>query len=347
MVGVCGDEFLNQLQAKYKFLKDLPLCKIYETFEKPKENISGYDLCHGLIESKYTQAEVIRPICQNVNVLLKELNKTIQIDDFNNASKGCDYLNYWLRHKIKDVKRPCENISNLYTSVTLFSNSYSLSDHCKNVNDIDITNDQFEEKKQLYYYTEIFQWIRKKYNALPTDDQSLCGKYFDECSKFYNDLVTNNYCEKRKVYASELDEFQKEYKECKSFLSSQKKAISIKDLNPTAQYNCHTEQMDSKEGPQEREDVDHGDGSSNDNSNGVNTVVIPVIMTMIGIFLLLLLLHKFTPFGPWARHQLRKKDKIWNNIYEKAQNLLRNPRNENISFSNSKFNIKYNSVRNE
>ncbi|SBT74250.1 PIR protein [Plasmodium ovale] len=346
MVGVCGDEFLNQLQAKYKFLKDLPLCKIYETFEKPKENVSTYDLCEGLIESKYTQAEVIRPICKNVNVLLKELNKTIKIDDFNNASKGCDYLNYWLRHKIKDVKRPCENISNLYTSVTLFSNLYSLSDHCKNVNDIDITNDQFEEKKKLYYYTEIFQWIRKKYNALPTGDQSLCEKYFDDCSKFYNDLVTNNYCEKRKAYASELDEFQKQYGECKNFLSRQEKVISIKDLNSTEQYNCPTEQMENK-GPPERKGVDPGDGASNDNSNGVNTVVIPVIMTMIGIFFLLLLLHKFTPFGSWARHQLRKKDKIWNNIYEGAQKLLRNPRNENISFSNSEFNIKYNSVRSE
>lgn len=271
----------------------MPLCKIYEIFEKPKEVINGYNLCNTFIEDKHSHRDIILPLCKNIDFILKNLLKDVETSDVTDVTKGCDYLGYWIYGKLGNIPRPCENISNLYTSFIYFSNNHSLSANCSSVGDFHLDYNKFDKKKKLYFHSEIFKWVKTKYETLLSDEKTLCKTYLDECADFYNSLISEDYCKRNKIYGSQLGEFQKQYNILKKFLSQEKKVTSIKELQSTKQYICPAQSMDSKEELQGRGGIDGRGGSDDDISNRNNTIVVlSVVTTVIAVLFLLLFLYK-------------------------------------------------------
>ncbi|SBT58122.1 PIR Superfamily Protein [Plasmodium ovale wallikeri] len=75
-----------------------------------------------------------------------------------------------------------------------------------------------------------------------------------------------------------------------------------------------------------------------------STTSIAVIGSFVGIFLLLLLFYKFTPFGPFLISRIRKMKRMWNKEDEEPDELfLYTCENESINMDTSPYGISYQS----
>ncbi|SBT83969.1 PIR protein [Plasmodium ovale] len=79
-------------------------------------------------------------------------------------------------------------------------------------------------------------------------------------------------------------------------------------------------------------------------NDGTSSIIVSFIM-MLGIPFFLYILYKFTSLGSWVDIQMKNKKKVWNNIFENAPQLNSHI-HEDVNMENSKFNIKYHSVKN-
>ncbi|SBS82070.1 PIR Superfamily Protein [Plasmodium ovale curtisi] len=74
--------------------------------------------------------------------------------------------------------------------------------------------------------------------------------------------------------------------------------------------------------------------------------VIASLGIVLGLFVILLILYKFTPFGTWMRPQIRRFYRIWNNIKEKGYMLFSDKfESQEINSKNKRYNIAYNKER--
>ncbi|SBS80903.1 PIR Superfamily Protein [Plasmodium ovale curtisi] len=352
MANICGDPFLNQLGARHPFLKELPLCKIYKSFESYNKMVKPYSLCDSLIDKRKDKFSDINTICKTADVLLESLKSTSSGSDLNDVPKSCEYLKYWINDRTKHINRPCDNVENLYTTLNMFINTLSLSKECPNISDFVVDRNKFNTKKELYFHTENLYWIKNKFSTVHVEDKSIYNIYIGECCKFYSKTINDKYCNNEPLCTIELIKFREMFNETRTFLLDNGISISVDEINAFNNPSCPSEHDAVKiySGSARYSTVmgdshsgDDYDDESDDNSSEIDTVIFfPIIATIMGILLILLFLYKFTPFGPWLYRRIRERSKILDNLNKQSIGLFRNSKYHRNSLSTD-VNIQYHS----
>ncbi|SBS93697.1 PIR Superfamily Protein [Plasmodium ovale curtisi] len=202
--------------------------------------------------------------------------------------------------------------------------------------------------------------IEDLYESISNSEHTLYAKYFGECSKYYYQILQDEYCKKDKVYKNELNDFQKTFNKTKNFLKEKRITLSIDDLQSPEEYNCSTGVLQPAPITRGKGIIDtvmsdsfSGESSSyQDSGNGtphinVSNITGIISGSLLGTFALFLMSYKYTPFGPW----LRKKKDVANNLFNNNEIgnhelLINNSENENINLDEQLYHIKYYSAEN-
>ncbi|SBT74333.1 Plasmodium vivax Vir protein, putative, partial [Plasmodium ovale] len=201
------DHFFEKYEKDYPFLLELPLYAIYIHFHR--NDIHGHELhssCESQIKNENAHTSEIRQVCKAVQTYLLQLDGLKDTFRLKDVSKTCEYLNYWIYDKIKHIKNSRDNIKNLYNTINPKS-VHDLSDGCSNIKDFDISEDEFNRKKELFFHAENLYWIEKKYITIPTKYSSFYEKYLVKCAEYYNEIMLNTYCKNNDEYKLELKNF--------------------------------------------------------------------------------------------------------------------------------------------
>ncbi|SBT83145.1 PIR protein [Plasmodium ovale] len=318
------------------------------------------DYCKNIIKNNDKHVSYIRTVCYNVQSILSELSSMAKNGNINNINEGCAYLNYLIHDKIKHINSSSINIEGLYNAIYYYKSIYGLIEKCTNIEKFNISNDEFDKKKTLYFHTENLSLIENRYGSISDFDSALYEKYFGECFKYYYQILQEEYCKKDKIYKNELNDFQKTFNKTKNFLKKKRITMSINDLQSPEEYNCSTEVLKPVPITRGQGIIDtamsdsfsaHSPGqqaidkdTSNINQSNISGIIGG---TFLGTFVIFLMSYKYTPFGPW----LRKKKDVANNLFNNNEIrnhelLINNSENENINLDEQLYHIKYYSAEN-
>ncbi|SBT73682.1 PIR protein [Plasmodium ovale] len=318
------------------------------------------EYCKDIIKNNDEHVSYIRTVCYNVESILSKLSSMATNGNINSINEGCAYLNYLIHDKIKHINSSSVNIEGLYNAIYYYKVIYGLMEKCTNIEKFNISNDEFDKKKTLYFHTENLSLIENRYESISDSDHASYAKYFDECFKYYYQILQDEYCKKDKVYKNELNDFQKTFNKTKNFLKQQQINISIDDLQSTEEYNCSTEVLQPAPTTRGQGMLDAamsdslgarspGQQAIGKDTPDINQSNISGIIggTFLGTFALLLMSYKYTPFGPWLRQKKDVANNLFNNNEIRNHELLiNNSENENINLDEQLYHIKYYSAEN-
>ncbi|SBT84328.1 PIR protein [Plasmodium ovale] len=235
------DSFFKKYEEEYPFLLDLPLYSIYSYFYTLY--IEGYEnaTCKYQIDDSRAHATDIRQVCKSLEIYFSHLQGLVDAHSLIDITKGCEYLGYWIYDKIKHIKSPRDNVTNLYTAIDTFMLGRGLKDKCSNIKDLDISEDKFNKKKELFFHAENLFWIEKEYNPLHKSNSSLYVKYLSECAKYYDEIRLNEYCKKNEEYKPELIYFNTIFNNTKKSLQERGVQIILEDLQSPDLSKCSPE----------------------------------------------------------------------------------------------------------
>ncbi|SBS91777.1 PIR Superfamily Protein [Plasmodium ovale curtisi] len=213
----------------------------------------------------------------------------------------------------------------------------------------------FNNKKKIYFNSEILYWIKKK--SLYSDFYiEKYNKLFDDCINDYNEIINGDYCEYVEHYEPVLDKFSNNFEETKLSLKGTQLKISTQDIKLKPKPSCAENNMSNI--PGESEPLpEQGDLQSLTAEEQFNSDTLPVqipnnekgktigilLGILFGIFLLFIFVYKFTPFGLWLYHKIKTHERI--NLDDKNNDLIFNTcGNENMNSYKEIYNITYQSA---
>ncbi|SBT01516.1 PIR Superfamily Protein [Plasmodium ovale curtisi] len=345
------DPFFNNLRED--LLMKIPLYYIYKNFNM---FYSHYSSPHKIDMSElelYSQCtKEINPGCNAIiNVLKNVKNKSEQYDFFD-TNKHCEYLSYFLYDKFKKITEI--NFEQLYEEINDSMPVYNLDDQTCHIKEFHKYKDNFDNKKYLYFHSEMLHWIKEKYEKHFKHEQDFCIKCIQDSLTFYNEKIKNIYCKEKESYETELQSFIENFKKTKEFLESNGMQItpSITEL-PTVP-TCPAEKpiiaLDTENhghshaapqiNPIPRNSIPDIPPMDNPNDGADATAGI-VLGTFSGISLLYFFFYKFTPFGSLVSQKLGSTKKYFN-LGEKSEELnLDAYDNDDNNLFNNEYHIQY------
>ncbi|SBS93604.1 PIR Superfamily Protein [Plasmodium ovale curtisi] len=347
------DTFFNNLRVD--LLMKIPLYYIYKDFN----NYYSYYLSPSNIDknqlplcSEYTKE--INSGCNAINNALNNLKYNLKQYDFSDNKKHCEYLSYFLYDKFKKIKNKI-NFEQLYKEIN--NNKmiyYYLDDQTCHIKEFHNYKDNFDNKKYLYFHSEMLHWIKDKYEEHFYYYQNFLNQCIQDSLTFYNEKIKNNYCKEKESYETELQSFIENFKKTKEFLESNGMQItpSITELPtvPTcteeeSQITLDTVPHDHSHAaaqinPMPNDSYTDIPPMDNPNNDGDTTAGI-VLGTFSGISLLYFLFYKFTPFGSLISQKLGSTKKYFN-LGEKSEELnLDAYDNDDNNLFNNEYHIQY------
>ncbi|SBT73848.1 PIR protein [Plasmodium ovale] len=277
----------------------------YQTSSELQDN----DICLGFTNSHIDNRNNAQKICKAAILFFRDLNEQEQIykntkyKDTTYRDNGCKYLFYWLYTYVLNEKVTIENTLNLYKN--LYS-IYNENHECLNAFDKYINEMNEDTSEKFVRLTKLYNELEKFFEENKTKkEKEPCTNYpFDSYLKYVDECrigYDNDFC-------NELKNFRKKYN---FFIQKVIKCEGKKDLLPSV----------------EKSDT------------------IGIILTPFSIIsltsLILPLLYKFTPIGPWIRNKIGKNKNIWDNINEETDQLLHNFEMEENNLNNPNYNIAY------
>ncbi|SBT74201.1 hypothetical protein, conserved [Plasmodium ovale] len=300
--------------------------------------------CESQIKDINAHTSEIRQVCKAVQTYLPQLEGLKQTHVLDDVTKACEYLSYWIYEKIKHIKNSRDNIKYLYNTINP-KLIRGLSDGCSNIKNFDISEDEFDKKKELFFHAENLYWIERKYRTIPIEYSSFYEKYLVKCAEYYNEIMLNTYCKNNDEYKLELKNFSTNFNNTKNFLNRQKKEIELEDLKSPETFKC-TPESKSAAGAA---DTVRGDRSQKPYSGypsiGSGTIAGTSIGIFSVIFLSYLYLHKFRVYQNFIRPLLQKKMKMLNNIEDDDNEFLQIPELDQMNLDNTSYRVNYHSAQ--
>ncbi|SBS89363.1 PIR Superfamily Protein [Plasmodium ovale curtisi] len=349
------DNFFNDWYQRYNELMGLPLYLTYDKFSAYYSiTRTGADLCAYYIEKDIHRFDEIHRVCRTVEGILNHLDSD-SYKELDDKCKPFEYVSYFLYDKIKNITNGT-NLQELYGALDYILFKTIMGKNCDIIR-FGNNNDEFDKRKELYFRGEILQWIKLKYETKFKYNHAFCKNYINECSRFYNKNIKDNYCEKFEHYAKELESFTNNFNETLRFLKGKQVNIEKTEIDLPNKSKCPSEGHGDRLTSQETNLGNNGQLKAEDsvsfhplsvqldspNSN-TNVTAASVSGTLIGISLLSLFFWKFTPLGSRIQH------KIWgiknnHNLENKTnENIIDTYDNEDIYSYNNEYNIQYHSA---
>ncbi|CAI7719399.1 Plasmodium vivax Vir protein, putative [Plasmodium vivax] len=213
------DTFFDGLIEKYRFISSLPIGHLYLAFYlklMPKEIVDSY--CNSLTTGNNADVFNDHSLCKSAINALSYIKYTINSKIFNNNTKWCEYLSYFLHDNIQKCKS-CNHTEQLYIELNkIIRADNTMDNNCtieKFTNDIE----DFKKKKELYLLSEILYLIKNEYKYIFYVNEDSYNEFFRKCANIYKEIIPAGNCNKMKEYNSELSEFKKNFDETMSFLN--------------------------------------------------------------------------------------------------------------------------------
>ncbi|SBT57426.1 PIR Superfamily Protein [Plasmodium ovale wallikeri] len=266
-----------------------------------------YDIHCNSQKNKITRDDKNYPLCVK---FLRNFDKVIfrLLLNADDKEEECKSLNYWLYDTAnKNTLEGNENditSSDIITKLHGIWKNFDINENC-DIELYKIKKDDFDNMKTLYYYARDYKTIKNKIKDSGNNCSEVYHTYIEKGKEAYRDI--NIMC------LRENPEDEVTAKICNEF-NYIKGMNSDEDLS---KLTCNkTEIIPIQE--EEEEDpelVQHGLGESVSDGTSSSTAM-GIIFPFLGITLILFMLYKFSPFGPWLRSYLIKKKLIRYNIDE-------------------------------
>ncbi|SBS94530.1 PIR Superfamily Protein [Plasmodium ovale curtisi] len=344
------DTFFNNL--RFDLLMKIPLYSIYKDFNMYYSHYSSSNkiVINELVLYSQCTKEFI-PGCKTIINALKNLKYNLAKYDLFDTNKHCEYLSYLLYDKFKKITEI--NFEQLYEEINYNMPIYDLNDKTCHIKKFDNYKGNFDNKKYLYFHSEMLHWIKEKYEKHFKHEQDFCIKCIQDSAKFYNEKIKNKYCEEKESYEIELRSFIENFNETKEFLERNGMQItpSITELPtvPSCPAEKSTIALDTgrhshslgepENNPVLGDSVPEIPPMGNPN-NGADTTAGIVLGTFSGISLLYFFFHKFTPFGSLISQKLGSTTKYFN-LGEKSEELNLDAYNDDTNLFNNEYHIQY------
>ncbi|SBT02781.1 PIR Superfamily Protein [Plasmodium ovale curtisi] len=349
------DNFFHNWYQRYDELMGLPLYLTYSQFSSYYSiTRTQGDFCEYYIQKGIPHFGEIRRVCSTVEGILNHLYSE-SYEELDDECKPFEYVSYFLYDKIKNIATST-NLQLLYGALDSLLIKNLMGKNCDIIK-FGNNNDEFDKRKELYFRGEILQWIKLKYKAKFIFNHHFCKDYLNECSRFYNENIKDNYCKEFEHYAKELGSFANNFNETLTFLKEEQVNIDEKEIDLPIKSKCPPEVHTAKLAPQEPNLANDGQSVEQDSASfqtwsvtldspnsDTNVTAASVSGTLIGISLLSLFFWKFTPLGSRIQH------KIWgiknnHNLENKTnENIIDTYDNEDIYSYNNEYNIQYHSA---
>ncbi|SBT02910.1 PIR protein [Plasmodium ovale] len=351
------DPILQELQIKYPILSRLPLFRIYNLFYNYSIRPAVNSICSSYIKKYYENLSDTLSTCEKIENIIVYTKSIVSNFPLINIDKYCEHLSYFIYEKIKNITTK-NNYEEFYKALNDANIRYKLKEKNCNITNFKNNEEGYDKKKELFFRSEILQWIKIKYGEMFSGDEAFCNKYFQDCVNFYNNNIKNEYCKLAKLHDNEIKSFLKNFRETKEFLKDKRVNITIDDTYLPQESICSPD-PEIKLSEQEPNSLTSDSsmisstGHSNaettpigsPNSNTDKTLEI-LISAASGIVLVFPILYKFTPFGTWLHNRLRtNKGKV--DLEAKTEEFdIDNFENEDITSYSDIYNINYHSARN-
>ncbi|SCA82072.1 VIR protein [Plasmodium vivax] len=320
--------------GNYEFCKNSPyyngLLKYFEdnkanTGKIPETNCSLSTTM--IFKDNITAQDICKEFTYIYKFFLDYKGKHTKEEDIYSYS-DCDFLNYWLNDKLRnsvkdggeiDVRGFYQEIKNKNES--FFSDNKNLENYMKNIDPEILKN-----MKLLY---DLYDYERTILNILLNPDHTdtknnVCPVYREHCLKKYVEAINRCYG----IY----DEF---YKALKDFKSSYNYTIVQGNED---RYNCRGDteyELNDYDPVLEREEK--------------KSMLIQGSTSPLIVLLLIPLIYKFTPVGPFLQGKIKNVKNMWKSPKKNKEQLLSSSSMDirnNIS-DNGEYKLAYNSVTNE
>ncbi|SBT55408.1 PIR Superfamily Protein [Plasmodium ovale wallikeri] len=346
-----NDSFFNGWQKKYPPFMNLPLRMIYHKFSLYYNHVTvGSSLCNNYIEDSHPERNIILPLCHKANSVLKRL-KTLTARELD-ITKLCEYLSYFLYDKIKNSTSN-SNVEEFYQILNQIKKSYDLNDDKCELKNYKMDMLVFKNKKNLYIYSDILNWIKKK-SVFNTFYSSYYNNYLDECVKSYKEAANANNCKYFQHFKGELECFLNNFNDTKNFLKQ--KGITISEAAENIEkYTCPSEAdsaftpkvfTGSEDGTPVQDingppDVEVHSMSTPNNGKGITAGIASSMIT--GMSLIFFFLYKFTHIPSWLHHKIRRIKKESDLEGKSDEFILHTSENESMNLYKDEYNLNYNS----
>ncbi|SBT58555.1 PIR Superfamily Protein [Plasmodium ovale wallikeri] len=298
-------------------LNELPSQKIYYELNNSKRKVNYHEYYRLLPNIMRLRGDIL-DLCKKFSTYLIVNSELSNIGE--HVFSPCKLLNYWLFKELYSI------FSTTYNNIEIFNafkviwnkindNHFNMkSNKCLPEYDITWRND-LDERKELYEYCLDYETILAK------------SKNTEECKKYYEYIKGKEKLYKKfdNFFTIEEKKLSDSYKKCESYnpnkvlrtlpchegMNERESKVDI--LHPDSEgegfistYSSHVR------GSREDSSIDSNSFAPGDNSHIGHIVG----FSSLGIFLILIISYKFTPFGPLIRNFALKNDVDGYNIDE-------------------------------
>ncbi|SBS93808.1 PIR Superfamily Protein [Plasmodium ovale curtisi] len=345
------DTFFNNL--RFDLLMKIPLYSIYKDFNMYYSHYSSSNkiVTNELVLYSQCTKEFI-PGCKTIINALKNLKYNLAKYDLFDTNKHCEYLSYYLYDKFKKITNEI-NFEQLYKEINYNKTIYDLNDRTCHIKEFHKYKDNFDNKKYLYFYSEMLHWIKKKYEEHFYLEHDFCNHCIQDSVKFYNNEIKNNYCKEKESYETELRSFIENFNKTKVFLERNGIQITPPITELPTEPECPVEpsitldteshghsHSASQINPMSKDSYPDIPPMGNPN-NGADTTAGIVLGTFSGISLLYFFFHKFTPFGSLISQKLGSTKKFFNHGEKSEELNLDAYDNDDTNLFNNEYHIQY------
>ncbi|SBS99427.1 PIR Superfamily Protein [Plasmodium ovale curtisi] len=300
--------------------------------------------------------EIIK-YCIKLKKYLKHCNSNNLCDD----SKCCGYINYWLNYNMRGIDPNLEK-----STFDIYDNFMK--------DDAELKELKLCTSKISYIENEIFNEMKKLYDLYDTysdlkelnNEPNFSCSYAKACVDSYNKIISiclnkeknNNFCEALQNLESVFknNEWISKNKceqnipqllspqEAHNILQGQSSEDYSHSRGTSEMHAIYPELGESSDAFQRYQRADHVDIPLH---TPVGVTIPIVLVSLVGSFLLLLFLYKFTPFGIWLTSRIRGIKKMINIKENKYNSILLNTSdNEENDLEDRNYTIHYHSSQN-
>ncbi|SBS82205.1 PIR Superfamily Protein [Plasmodium ovale curtisi] len=348
------------MDVRYPFLRNLPSYKFYEQLNEDGVT-SYYSYCTAILSAYPDNSDIIN-LCGKLIRNLKKLytwnNKDIP------PNERCSYLNYWIyfqminNHKLHEPTSIYDSHIIIYLIYDWDRFIYTLTDNYKCVHErYRISSNEFLEKKKLHDDNKNYKSIKDIVNSGKNDQNYDYFSYITENENLHGILKEECKCTNNTKFCVEFHKYNRDNKkdklcslECNSEISSSVPNTKVNSVCPLPEpvLQSSLEPMSQERegetgaftGSMEVQD----DTSSSPTSS--STLTISLLTSIIGIFPLLYISYKFTPFGPWLRRRISNKKIISDYTDNESNEKLQHSPDRMLATKNASYIIPHHSLIN-
>ncbi|SBT02427.1 PIR Superfamily Protein [Plasmodium ovale curtisi] len=260
-----------------------------------------------LLKSEFATNHEIHSLCSK---FLRNFDKIISqfVRDRDDAKEDCKSLNYWLYDS--GMKISSDNIVNDITSSNIITklhdvwNAFNTNKYC-DIQYYKIEKTDFYSMKTLYDYARDYVTIKSKIMNSDNKCSEVYHDYIEKGKEAYRDI--NIMCMGENIQEGVPSQICPEFKYIKKINGDED--LSKLTCKKTEIIPIQEEEEGDPQLVQQGLGESVSDGTSSSTAMGI-------IFPFLGITLILFMLYKFTPFGPFLRSYLIKKKLIRYNIDE-------------------------------